>query len=198
MTVLIDALAFDDVAGREDSVVVQGDGLTYSALAELLHRSARPRGDGLRAEGLLPRALLDQIAPHLHRLPQQRTDTPGRYQASGAAGDPATFLDARHGTWELELTTRVLTWDLESARLIDADTGANSAPWDDHVRQTVHPRDQHVVHDALARTCATGAPYNVRFRTRTSDDDWSWCWASGRRLDPPSGLGARVVGVLAA
>jgi len=182
ITVLVDAVAADDLFGAERGLVVQGDGLTYQLLAEVVHRCV-----GLRPESVLSPRLLAGLRQFLRPLPPS-TPVP---DVLGLASPPSA-----EGAWELDRDTGVLTWCRETGRLIGADHRGGSAPWDDHVRATVHPGDHQTVHTALEATWTTGRPYEVRFRTRLPDDTWSWRRARGHRLHPPSGTGPRVVGML--
>lgn len=186
-TVLVDAVAADDLFGGEDEVVVQGDGLHYAPLAELVQRSHE-----LRLEALLGPRLLSRLAPRL------------RPQASWAPAAPHTDLSggatpygARPaGAWEFEARTRTLTWDRQAALLVGSDRGAGSAPWDELADRFLHPADRREVEDGLGATLREDHSYEVHVRHRSPGGGFDWIRVSGRRISPPGGAGFRVVGMV--
>jgi len=216
LTALIDAVAGDDEHGRLSQVVVHGDGLTYTQLAQALLDTG-PRS-----------AALAKIPP---RLLQQLIVT-GVIEATISPG-MAALPDEHCGAWELEAGTNTVSYDATCARLLGVGHAAGQGPFplqltvdprqltpgplpfaveetssprsagtnvgaETAMRPVIHPHDQPVVVAALVEALGAGGRYETRFRVRLADGTWAWR-ASRARVLPATGTTARrLVGFLAA
>ncbi|WP_432548648.1 PAS domain-containing protein [Kineococcus sp. SYSU DK004] len=174
LTLIEDALALDDESGREDRVVVQGDGLTHEALAALLRLVPVTA-----ARRLLPPDLLGRLGAPDGEEPR----------ASAPLMDPAV------GAWELDPGTGRVSWDARCAQLLGAE--GSGAPLSHQLEAEVHPEDRDAVRDALAEALTSGGEYRARFRARQADGSWAWRSSSGRVVRLPDG-GSRLLGLIAA
>ncbi|WP_380260632.1 PAS domain-containing protein [Kineococcus sp. GCM10028916] len=179
-TILLDAVALDDEAGRGRRLVVQGDGLSYELLAQVVNllpattRKQLPRPLQQHLELYLPpTASLPSVPPALPQL---------------------SLLTPAVGTWELDSRTGHISWDARCADLLDVrDSGA---PLARQLSEVIHSDDREHVEQALATALATGGDYDAHFRTRLSDGTWAWRHGSGRVVQPPDGE-ARILGLMA-
>ena len=182
-TILLDAVALDDEAGRGRWLVVQGDGLSYELLAQVTN--------------LLPattrRQLPQPLRQHLELYLPPASSSPSEPSALPQLSQPP-LLNPAVGTWELDSRTGHIAWDVRCADLLDVrDSGA---PLARQLSEVIHSDDREHVEHALATALATGGDYDAHFRTRLSDGTWAWRHGSGRVVQPPDS-GARILGLMA-
>ncbi|MFB9376955.1 PAS domain-containing protein [Kineococcus gynurae] len=163
---MIDALAADDDLGREERLVVRGDGLGYAQLVAALVQ-AGPNG---RALAHLPEGLRRRLVDAVGGTPAP----------VGLAALPAPEA----GAWEYDAVTGLLSFDDAAARLMGLPDGAGQGPLDTRAPARIHPADQPRVAAALEESLSTGHPYETRFRCLMPDDGWAWRASRARALHP--------------
>ncbi|NIZ90971.1 PAS domain-containing protein [Kineococcus rubinsiae] len=176
-TALLDALAADDAAGTSRGVVVQGDGLTLTALSALVRAAGREAP-------ALPPALLQRArdVPSVHVVPTTATTTE-------ADGTPCESL----GLWEFDFATGTVMFDEACGRLLgEGPVAVGDRPLTAALTTSIHPDDQERVGVAMAAAAAS-REYEVVFRTRQPDGSWLSLRSRGSVVGPGP---ARLLGVL--
>jgi len=149
-TVLVDAVAVDDQQGRDDGLVVQGDGLTYAELARVLADVRPPAALHRLPPGL--RAHLVRLLPAGHRVVDLR--------ASGAEALPSEAS----GAWEYDVSTDTVSWDARAAVVWGLGQRPGAASWSEWLERSVHADDRTSVTVSVRVAAATGLPCESRFR----------------------------------
>jgi PAS domain S-box-containing protein len=71
---------------------------------------------------------------------------------------------ARLGSWEVDLSTRTVSWSEEMFRLLNCDPAAGTPPPEQFV-EMAHPDDRHLIEDRLTRILETGEQFTQEFRS---------------------------------
>ena len=71
---------------------------------------------------------------------------------------------ARLGSWEVDLSTRTVSWSEEMFRLLNCDPAAGTPPPEQFL-EMAHPDDRHLIEDRLTRVLETGEQFTQEFRS---------------------------------
>ncbi len=74
---------------------------------------------------------------------------------------------AKLGSWEVDLSTRTVSWSAEMFRLFNCDP-AGGTPRPKQFLEMAHPDDRHLIEDRLTRVVETGDPFTQEFRSDPS------------------------------
>jgi PAS domain S-box-containing protein len=99
------------------------------------------------------------------------------------------------GTWELDLTTGVLTASARCKEIVGAPP--DSPLTREALAARVHPDDRHRMQAALDRALARRGRYEAEYRVIQESGDVTWVAASGRAAYDAAGIPVRMAGVMA-
>ena len=71
---------------------------------------------------------------------------------------------AKLGSWEVDLSTRTVSWSAAMFRLLNCDPAAGTPPPEQFL-EMAHPDDRHLIEDRLTRVLETGEQFTQEFRS---------------------------------
>jgi PAS domain S-box-containing protein len=103
-------------------------------------------------------------------------------------------LDAASmGTWDWDLTTNVVEWSDNLARIHGLPEGSFDGTFASYERE-IHPDDRARVYASIQRALKEGMPHDVEYRLVAPDGTVRWCEGKGR-VEYEDGRPARMSGV---
>ena len=104
----------------------------------------------------------------------------------------AALMQARVGTWQVDMFTGLTTWDAVASDIL----GLPAAQMSRTGLLPVHPDDQAAVRERFERHAVVGGADVVEFRITRPDGEIRWLEAKGRRLDETDGTSRYLVGIV--
>lgn len=98
------------------------------------------------------------------------------------------------GVWDWDVKADRVTWGGGLAQLTGLSAQSVPATLDQFL-DVVHPADRESVHEAVKNALAHDQPYDIEFRTLTSDGNVHWTLRKGTVLRDETGAPVRMIGV---
>ncbi|HEX6439639.1 MAG TPA: PAS domain S-box protein [Candidatus Binatia bacterium] len=102
---------------------------------------------------------------------------------------------AKLGSWEVDLSTRTVSWSAEMFRLLNCDP-ARGTPPPEQFLEMVHPDDRHLIEDRLTRVVQTGDQFTQEFRSDPSRGPLQYFNAIGQATKNAEGQVVHLVGTI--
>ena len=102
---------------------------------------------------------------------------------------------AKIGSWELNLTTYVLTWSLEMYRILGMDPACPALSYEGFLER-VHPEDRAALVRAYTESIANGTPHSINHRIRMEDGSIKIAHSRCKTLYAPDGRPLRSIGTM--
>lgn len=101
---------------------------------------------------------------------------------------------AHIGSWNWDLMNNILTWSDEHYRIFGIEPGGINVGYDDVVFSFIHPEDRELVRNEVARSIATGEPFNFYYRIVRGDGEERVIHSTGSIENDERGKPLRMFG----
>ena len=111
----------------------------------------------------LERRRADRTTQHLRRTREIMLEELRKSEAELRAAQERAKL----GSWEVDLSTRTVSWSAEMFRLFNCDPAGGTPPLEQFL-EMAHPDDRHLIEDRLTQVLQTGDQFTQEFRSNPS------------------------------